>query len=286
MLHYQFTFSDPTRQPRPDVPAHIYYPSEVPTGGVPLIVFAHCYLGAGKWYRYVADALIPAGYVMVSLDTWDYDPVSSPGIESKDQQFLVGAARDQATNNQSSPLYGLLNSKTGAMGHSMGGGATVITAGQVGLVDAQMTLSGAYDKAVEDAGNKVIIPSLIMTGSDDCICPPDTNAIPIWNSLISTPCKYYVNIMNATHCHFDEVDHTIDTACEVIETPCLDGHQIPRETQWAFVQKYVVPWFNFALKGDSSAQSTLNNYLQTDVAEGLVFDGRDNCTNPTHLTQF
>jgi len=212
----------------------------------------------------------------VVKDAEDYDPFSTPSIEAIDQEFLVNAAREQSFNS-SSPLYGLINNQTGAMGHSMGGGSTVITGG-TGLVQSLMTLSAEYDDAVGLAAKNTTIPSLVMTGSDDCICPAPTNAIPIFKDL-NSPCKYYVNIMNATHCHFDEVNQLPDSFCELVEKPCLDGHQLPRETQWAFVQRYVLSWFDFTLKGDLSAQAKLNSMISSDLATGLLFAGSNNCTN-------
>jgi len=255
------------------VTAFIYVSDPPPNGTVPLLVLAHCYMGAGNWYDYIAEALVPQGYVVASLDTWSYTPAADSHLEALDQQFLAQAVRQESETNLSSPIYKLLNNKTAALGHSMGGGSTLIVA-QSGVFsfDSILTLSAVYEK---EAAN-VKVPAFIMTGTDDCICPPPTNAGPIYGNMTLSQCKYLVNVTNATHCHFDEVPQFADDFCEAVEIKCGPIKTwLPREDQWNIVTRYALPWFDFTLKDSASAKNHLDSMLNSDG--GNVLSYNTNC---------
>jgi len=251
------------------VPAYIYLQDPPPSGPVPLIVFAHCYMGAGNWYDYIAEALVPQGYVMASLDTWAYDPIADAQAEALDQEFLASAVRQEAATNTTSPIYGMLTNFTALMGHSMGGGATIISSSAVtdSTFQALITLSAEY----EPAASKVAIPAMILTGTEDCICPPDRNAIPIYNNISLSPCKYLINFVNATHCHFDEIPQFVDDFCEEVEKDCGPRQDwLPRETQWGDVNRYSLPFLDYYLKGKKDGLNTINSMLVDDAENNLL----------------
>jgi len=252
------------------VPALIYLQDPPPKDPVPLIALVHCYLGAANWYDYIAEAIVPQGYVIASLDTYSYQVAANPELMSLDHQFMASAVRQEALTNASSPIYKLLNTKSAAMGHSMGGGSSLIVA-QSGYFyfDSLMTLSAEYVKEVKN----VKIPALIMTGTDDCICPPSTNAEPIYNEMIYSNCKDLINVTNATHCHFDQVPQFADDFCEAVEHDCGPrDNWLPRETQWNIVTRYALQWFDYTLKGSTTAQKNINSMLAADSNETLSYD--------------
>jgi len=250
------------------VPAYIYLSDPPPQGPVPLLVLAHCYMGAGNWYDYIAEALVPQGYVIASLDSYSYAPLANDELTALDHEFLAQAVRQEATTNKSSPIFNMLNNKTAALGHSMGGGSSLIVA-QSGVFyfDSILTLSAEF----VDESKNIKIPTFIMTGTDDCICPPPENAELIYNGMLYSPCKYLVNITNATHCHFDQVPQFVDDFCEAVEHDCGPRNDwLPREEQWSTVTRYALQWFDYTLKGRSSAQTTLDSMLQTDADKDVL----------------
>jgi len=256
-----------------EVDAIVYFPWFGVTEKVPLIVFAHGWGGAGDWYEFCAGALVPYGYVMVSVDvTRGLD--NMPDDLAANQEYLVTAMLDQSESNQSSPIYQMLNGKAACAGHSNGGGSSLISQiEQPGNKYWQSfaTLSALYPRHPEwqDALYTVTNPALIMTGTEDCVNKPDVDAYPIYNA-IGSQCKYLINFVNATHCHFWEEKAPVeDIGCnQILEHNCYYAH-IPIHQQFGLVAKYILPWFDYTLKGKDRL-NLFDMMLKADADAGAL----------------
>ena len=123
------------------------------------------------------------------------------------------------------------------MGHSMGGGATILGASGFLGVDCIVGLAPAEtNPSAVSAASGVTAPALI-SGEDDSVTPPNNHHIPIYNSLGSA-CKDFVSIENGSHCYFAEYNFN-----------CAFGEIIPgslsREDQQELCYTVVRPFFNY-----------------------------------------
>jgi len=270
VLKYHIIFHDPDRdEPRGDaIPVVVYFPDAI-TLQVPMIMMAHGQACSGEWYEYLANALVPAGYVFASIDSWWRAPFGDYQKLAVDQQFAITALLNQSATNKTSPIYGYLNGKRGCMGHSAGGAGTVLSASK-GFCDAAATVSADYSHPDEmpPVSTNIQIPWMVLTGSEDCICPPDQHGWPLYQDL-GSKCKYYVDITNGTHCHFMLEPPLWEFGCYDIGEHNCRPYAIPRDDQLMMTSKYVVPWFDYALKGKATIDQ-INAMLKGDFSDGLV----------------
>jgi len=250
--------------------AIVYFPGFGVTGPVPLIVFAHGWGGAGDWYEFFAGALVPYGYVMASIDV-SRSLDNSPSDMAANQEFLVTAMLNQSATNESSPIYKMLNGKAATSGHSNGGAASLISQAEQGTKNwnSLATLSAAYPHDIKNL-SVIVNPALIMTGTKDCVCPPPSNGYPIYQQ-IGSKCKYYINLINGTHCHFWEEKAPIeDVGCnQFLEFRCYHDH-IPMHQQWSLVSKYILPWYDYTLKGKQDRLQLIDTMLKADQEDGVL----------------
>lgn len=297
----------------------LYYPDDLPAGPVPLIVMAHCLMGGGNWYEYLGDALIQQGYAMASIQTHQYMPSTSNSL-APDQAFVLDELRRQSKEEADFPLFGKLEGgKAAASGHSLGGAASYysVNKGSKPLkghysadFDTILTMSaccgwpdspigvkaGACDgeAAPHDALNVTRIPSLQLTGTKDCLCPPSNVAEPFYNELASE-CKYLVEITGATHCHFDAIPGALgpvsDKVCVGLEkTMCVispnPDEVIPIATQEAKVIEHALAWFDWTLKGNMESLAVFDAKVRSDAAAGnsTLKAKTDGCPAPSIFT--
>jgi len=83
-------------------------------------------------------------------------------------------------------------------------------------------------------------------------------------------CKYLINFVNATHCHFWEEKVPIeDVGCnQLLEFHCYHSH-IPRHQQFALVAKYILPWYDYSLK-NKDRLSLIDSMLKADQDDGVL----------------
>jgi len=220
--------------------------------------------------NFFAGALVPYGYVMASIDV-SRSLDNSPSRMAANQEYLVTAILNQSATNKSSPIYQMLNGKTATSGHSNGGAASLISQYQQGtqIWNSLATLSAAYPHDIQGNLSKIINPAFIMTGTKDCVCPPPSNAIPIYQQ-IGSKCKYLVNLINGTHCHFWEEKVPIeDVGCnQILEWNCYHDH-IPIHQQFGLVAKYILPWYDYTLKGKDRL-TLIDSMLKADQDDGVL----------------
>lgn len=205
------TFVDPSRGGR-SIPCDIYYPADSPGSGVPVggpagieytvVSFGHGYRLATTLYDFVWESLVPKGYV-VALPRTAGELFPNHLDFGKDLAFVIAALK-QAAADGGSPFFERVAEESALMGHSMGGGASFLAANEYPLVTTVANFSAAEtDPSAIQAAAFVAAPALVFSGSNDCVTPPASRQVPMYDALASG-CRTYVNITGGSHCRFAE----------------------------------------------------------------------------------
>jgi len=256
------------------VPVEIFYPIE--SGGMgsdsimtdknrfPVICFTHGYLLSGTSYAYICDMLVPEGFIVAFLSSRD-GLFPSHRAFAEDLSF-VSEAIGSLGKDISSPLYGIIDTPRCLMGHSMGGGSMFLAARQNGNIQAAVALA-PYDTrpSAIKAASETIVPTLIFSGTNDCITPPDKYPLPIYNSSASTD-KTYILIKGGTHCQMG-----------VSYDKCIIGEKMARCTpgmseqeQLTVIARYLVPWLRFFLKHETEQGTCFDVSKHNTSIKGFV----------------
>lgn len=282
--HTTITFQDPSRGNR-NIQTEIYYPSSGAAGNnvpiandtFPVIVFGHGFVMAWSAYQNIWDALVPKGYIMAFPRTEGNAFNTNHQRFGWDLQYLVGAMQAQGANS-SSVLYQGVATSTAIMGHSMGGGAGFLAADSlcqngspllralVGLAPAESTSNGVSSI---NSARSVTVPSLILSGSQDGVTPPNAHHIPMYDSLAST-CKTFVSITGGAHCYFANSNFN----CDFGEGTSSSGITVTRAEQQGMMLDYLEPFLDYWLKYDCGAAELLMDSL--NLSPRTTF--QQNCT--------
>ncbi len=282
--HRTITFNDPSRTggfgsgggPGRQIQTEIYYPATsagtatpVASGVFPVITVGHGFVMSWDAYQNLWDYFVPKGYILAF-------PRTEGGFSPSHNEFaldlrIVNERMKLEGSNVSSPFYQKISSKTAIMGHSMGGGASMLAASGytqiatvVGLAPAETTPS-----AITAAGN-ISVPALIFSGAQDGVTPPATHHIPIYNAIPTTVCKTFVSITGGAHCYFANPNFN----CDFGESTSSTGISITRATQQTKTQRILEQWFKFKLKTDCDAFQSFQDSL-TNMT-GITY--MQNCT--------
>lgn len=258
--HMDAPFIDGSRNDR-SVPVEIHYPANsaglntaVAGTNHPVIVVGHGFLMGIGAYMNIVDVLVPQGYIVGLVDTETLVP--DHGDFGDDLAFVVDELKALGANP--SILQGKVGPKASIIGHSMGGGATFL-AGATANIDCIAALAPAETNpsAIAAAVN-IAHPALIFAGEDDCVTPIADHQQPIYNSLAS-PCKTLIEVAGASHCKFAESNLT----CSGGELLCMGS--LSRTDQHTIVFEYLLPFYNYHLKGDAAAIVQFDNLLASDT---------------------
>ena len=221
-----------------------------------------------------------------------------------DMAYTLQYFYDECNVTTSCELYGMLMAnKSIISGHSLGGAAALLVAGNAINVDetfkhqftSLFTLSGCGVDSIEInytfAAQNIHIPSFLLTGSSDCMCKPPFN-VSIVGYYDEIPdeslgsCKYLGIIANASHCHFSSEWVVEDATCQIVEdaecNPLLPSpYKIPRQRQWEFVETYLALFMYQTLYADSDVNSiqAVQKQLENDRADGVMAVIDMNCPN-------
>lgn len=266
--HRQFTFKDASRNDRP-VLTEIYYPSDmegdnVPVSGqpgdaYPVLVFGHGFVMEWSAYANIWTKLVPQGYFIAFPRT---ETGISPDHETfaRDLAFVIQALREEG-NTATSPFFGRVDSTSCVMGHSMGGGSSILAAQYSVNITAMVNFAAAETNPSAIAACPAIhLPSLVFAGGNDCITPPETNQVLMYDSLASD-CKTLVWITGASHCQFAEQN----VLCSFGELTCSPAPAISRDEQHRIVDTLLIPWLDYHLKGSCIASVQFQSILDSAV---------------------
>lgn len=248
------TFVDPSRGGR-SIPCDVYYPADSPGSGVPVgglpgvdypvISFGHGYQLTTSLYDFVWQSLVPEGYIVV-LPRTAGELFPNHLDFGKDLAFVVVALK-QAGADAGSLFFERIADESAVMGHSMGGGASFLAAKEYPLVTAVASFAAAEtNPSAIGAASFITAPALVFSGSNDCVTPPASHQIPMYEALASD-CKTYVDITGASHCQFAEYSFI----CSLGEGGC--PATISRSQQQTIAMQFLGLWFDYHLKGNVQA---------------------------------
>ncbi len=260
--HFQHTFIDPERDDRP-ILTEVYYPingnddKQIAEGSFPLLVFGHGFVMTWSAYENLWAHFVPHGYIMAFPRT--ESGFSPSHIDfGRDIAFLTGAIQ-ALHEDPASVLFGGLNGRSAVMGHSMGGGASVLATALNENIDALLALAPAETSpSAIAAAENIGIPSLIFAGSSDDVTPEETHQLPIYEALVSDS-KTYVRILGGGHCYFANYNFN----CSFGEAGSSGNITVTREEQQETTEDFATPWLDYFLKDDCDEWLRLQDSLAT-----------------------
>jgi hypothetical protein len=279
------TFIDPSRSNRA-IETDVYYPalaagSNAAIAGVagdrfPVVAFGHGFVMTVGAYQNIWSSLVPNGYI-VALPKTEGSFLPSHTNFGRDLAFVISALQEAGSTNGN--FFFKKVAKTSAvMGHSMGGGAATLAVQYNPAITALAGLAPAEtNPSASAAAQGVTIPSLIFAGGNDCVTPAAQHSQLIYDNL-SSACKTYINIIGGSHCQFANSNFN----CSFGELTCSPSAAISRAVQQAKVNQYLLPWFDFRLKGDCQDWYSLQGDLSADasVTFSQTCPVAFNCTPP------
>lgn len=305
--HTTITFNDPSRSggfgsgggAGRQIQSEIYYPATsagenttVANGTFPVIVFGHGFVMAWDAYSNVWNKLVPEGYIMVFPRTeGSFSPVHSDfGLDMR-----ICVSRMQTENSVSTSIFFQKVAPYSAfMGHSMGGGSTVLAAsGQTNIETIVCLAPAETNPSAVTAAVSVTVPTLVMSGDEDGVTPPVDHHTPIFNA-ISSSCKSFLNITGGGHCYFAESNFN----CDFGESTSGGNITVTREEQQDISEDMYSIWFDYYLKKNCSAWGEYLDSLQNSsrfiethscsltevVVSGTVIDETGSSNGAINLT--
>lgn len=255
----------------------IYYPADsagsgVPVampirGGFPVIVFGHGYMLSVDAYRNIWEHIVPEGCVVVL-------PQSASGMFPSHLEFGLDLAfiLDEMIRQSGDPAsvfagrmlpYGCL------MGHSMGGGAAILGALHSEAIRGLVVFAPLDTRpSSAEAAKEISLPTLVFSGSDDYITPPEKHQLPIYESLQSSQ-KVYISILGGSHCQM-AVENRL---CNFAESSFIREPGISREEQHAILDRYIMPWLKFSLYDDTTACMDIHLQMASDTTITFLSKG-------------
>ena len=267
--HTTITFIDASRSNR-SVATEIYYPANVAGDNValttsnslkfPSLVFGHGFVMTWDAYQNFWEALVPNGYIIAFPKS--EGSFSPSHLEfGKDLAFVINQMNILGTLN-TSIFFNRVSPKNAVMGHSMGGGASFLSVPLNPNITTLVNFAAAETTpSAITASTSISVPSLIFAGANDCVTPPTSNQVPLYNGLISA-CKTYINIIGASHCQMSNSN----TLCGFGESTCTPAPTITRNVQHAKIFSYLLPWLNYQLKSDCSQGAVFDSQIISDSA--------------------
>jgi pimeloyl-ACP methyl ester carboxylesterase len=280
--HTTISFIDGTRNNRV-IATEIYYPSDVAGDNValttsttvlfPVLSFGHGFAMTWDAYQNFWSALVPNGYIMAFPKT--EGSLSPSHLEfGKDLAFVI-SQMTALGNNSTSIFYNRISIMNSVMGHSMGGGASFLAAQLNSTIKTIVNFAPAEtNPSAIQAATSISKPSLIFAGVNDCVTPPNTNQIPMYNALASS-CKTLISIIGGSHCQMANNNFF----CGVGESSCSPQPGISRTAQQNIIYSYLLPWLDYQLKGNCNQGNVFDTLITTDNA--IIF--QKNCTQCTNL---
>ena len=259
------SFVDASRGDRV-VAVEIYYPADaagsgVPVGGpagleYPVVAFGHGYQLTVDKYDFVWQGLVPEGYI-VALPKTGGELFPDHLQFGMDLAFVIDAMRESG-GDPDSPFYQRVAFEAVVMGHSMGGGASYLAAKENSTITAIANFAAAEtNPSAIGAAPFVSVPALVFAGSHDCVTPPPSNQLPMYDAL-SSGCKTYVSITGASHCQFAESSFL----CSLGEGACPNP-TVSRSQQQAIAMGLLGPWLDYHLKGETNGYREFQDQLST-----------------------
>lgn len=226
----------------------IWYPANTTEGPFAAIAVCPGYLGGEDTIDWVGPRLASNGFVVITISTNSAFDFPS----SRADQLVAALATVVSESLDNSPIAGLVDpNRTGVMGHSMGGGGSLIAARDNPGIDAVIPLAPWNNSTTNFSG--VQAAGLIVACESDSVAPVGSHALPFYNSL--NPEKAFMEFNNEDH------------FCVVTG----NGHE-------ALMGKYIVSWMKAFLDADTRYDPFLCGAPHAqDLVGSELSDYRETC---------
>ena len=228
----------------------IYYPQNK-ASGIGGVAISPGFVEAQENMSWWGPHLASHGFAVLTLDTNELR--DQPDVRANALMAAIGILRGE-NNRDGSPLEGKIDTeKMAIMGHSMGGGGTLLAASansatlKAAIPFTPWLREGSYDN--------ITIPTLIIAGEIDRIAPKDQHAWPMYQKLADDLPRMYLEIKGGNHF----IANT-DTEGERL-SPNIDVHDL--------VGRMGLAWLKLYVDGDESYRSILFGELSGNDSERL-----------------
>ena len=180
----------------------IFYPLtlsfDLPNGAV---VMSPGFRGTPEVYDWWGPMLASVGIITAIIET----NTPEDNLEQRKNALIAGIELIKRENaNSQSPLANKLDeSQIAIMGHSLGGGASLRAAEELGDAIKGVVPLTPYccelGQSFEGDLNGVTTPTLIIATADDTIAPPDTHARMLYDSINASTSKVYMEFAEGGH---------------------------------------------------------------------------------------
>jgi triacylglycerol lipase len=173
----------------------MYYPVDA-TPPYASTVFSCGFTATKEGYQNFLGPLFASHGIAILLEspttTGDLPPTRATQLEAGVQQIATENTRD------GSPLKGkLATDRVCLIGHSMGGGGTLIAAQDEGSNIRCDSPLQPWEPGLTFP--MIVAPTMIIAAQSDTVAAPASNALPFYMSIPSSTPKYYVEVAGANH---------------------------------------------------------------------------------------
>lgn len=262
--HTTVTFVDSSRGNR-QIATEVYYPATaagddtpIAAGVFPLITFGHGFVMVWSAYQNFWEALVPEGYIL-AFPTTEGSIGPNHANFGQDLRFLI--SHIQANGAGSSVPSGSVGTTSAIMGHSMGGGSSFLAAENNTAITTMVSFAAANTNPSSiTASQQVSVPTLLFSGSNDCVTPPPQHQNLMYDSTAAAY-KTQVYITGGGHCYFANNNFN----CSFGEATCSPAPAISRAEQQAAVNDFLKPWLAYFLKGDCDKAQEFQDSLASSA---------------------
>lgn len=228
----------------------IYHPTNV-AGPFAAIAISPGYTGTKSTMSWWGERLASHGFVVITIDTNSlYDQPDSRATQ------LMAALRQLVTfnNTSSHAIYRKIDpNRLGVMGHSMGGGGTLIAARDNPTLKAAIPMA-PWNTTTNFSG--ITTPTLIVACESDTVAPVSSHASPFYNSIPTAATKKgFLEMNNGDHfCVMTGNDYT------------------------RIMGKYGISWMKRFMDNDTRYSPFLcGAQHQADLSNSQISEYRENC---------
>lgn len=290
-----------------DIGTEIYYPAAtagnnvaVATGTFPVVVFGHGFVMTWDAYTDLWTDFVSNGYIVCLPRTeGGFSPVHLEfGKDlAKVAEYMTTTMVTTAPPAPAPSLAGKINPRVAISGHSMGGGSSFLGAQNNTNITTMLNFAAANtNPSSQHAAKFVSVPSLVISGENDCVAPPSVHQKPEYDSLIITNTKAYISVKGGDHCSFASRGNT---NCMFGQGTCSPQPTITEAQQKSAAYMAAKLWLDYFLKQDCSAwprfkdslnlsQRFINDALVSDIATPVVTANGTvlTCTTPAASYQW
>ena len=247
---YEVRTYEPTVNVEEFASATIFYPltlSFAPPSGA--LVLVPGYTATQASYDWWGPALASLGTVVMIIDTNDPRDTFQP---RKQAHIAAVAFLKGEINNSDSPINGKVDAnKVAIMGHSLGGGAALAAAQELGseikAVVPLMPYCCELGESFDGDYSALTVPTLIFTSSTDTTAPPAGHGRALYDSIADSTNKAYVEFAEGTH-----------------NLPTNGGSELANQARFTFA------WLKLQMDGNAAYAASFNGEQSEELSAKLA----------------